>query len=138
MKYSISCFLFVIVLSCVGLGDSKIWRKNGVHIKNFLRGVLAFVCVLNKEDLGYQYLNPGETYDFSFYDGVLPSKAYCGFCKGGEHMQESFHQHFRAYKGGGFLSHRGGKQNFWDVREDGFYFTHGRDTPKLEYTWLPF
>ncbi|KAL9809194.1 putative plant self-incompatibility S1 [Arabidopsis thaliana] len=40
----------------------------------------------------------------------------------------------RAYQGSsGSFDH--GKTNYWDIREDGVYFTHGKDVPKLEYKW---
>ncbi|KAG5402750.1 hypothetical protein IGI04_008869 [Brassica rapa subsp. trilocularis] len=46
-----------------------------------------------------------------------------------------FHAKFMAYKSGGLILHYG-KKNFWFCRDDGIYFTHGKQTPKLEYKWV--
>ncbi|CAL9234247.1 unnamed protein product [Arabidopsis halleri] len=40
----------------------------------------------------------------------------------------------RAFQGAsGSFDH--GKTNYCDIREDGIYFTHGKDIPRLEYKW---
>ncbi|ESQ37814.1 hypothetical protein EUTSA_v10029254mg [Eutrema salsugineum] len=131
-----SCFLFVIVL-CVGLGNAKLWEKNSVHFRNSLHpgNILTIRCQLNKDDLGFHDLKPGETYDFSFRDSLFKTKVDCALQQGGPNQK--FHANFRAYKGGGLIVHYG-KKNFWDAREDGIYFTHGKEAPKLEYKWIPF
>lgn len=56
----------------------------------------------------------------------------CNLVKGSTFVH---HSYFRAYEGGGFISHYG-KQVFWDAREDGVYLSHGKDTPKYMYKWI--
>jgi len=60
----------------------------------------------------------------------------CELKQGSSYYNYNFYARFRAYKGGGLIVHYG-KKNFWDAREDGIYFTHGKETPKLEYKWIP-
>ncbi|KAG2290780.1 hypothetical protein Bca52824_050384 [Brassica carinata] len=113
------CFLLIITL-CVGLNNAGLMEKNSVHVKNSL-----------DDFLGVHDLKPGQTFDFSFNDSIFKTKFDCTLAQG----QGFIHQaSFRAYEGGGFIVHYG-KKNFWDAREDGIYFTHGKETPKLEYKW---
>lgn len=127
------CFLFVIVL-CVGLGNTiNLPWQNSVHFKNALKlgNVLYIVCLKNGDSLGNHYINNGETYRFRFYDSIFKTKVDCSISQGG---YLKYHREFRAYKGFGNF----GKKNFWEAREDGIYFTHGKEIPKLEYKWIPY
>ncbi|XP_010450777.1 PREDICTED: uncharacterized protein LOC104732878 [Camelina sativa] len=128
----LSCLMLVIGL-CVGLSDAFIWNeKNTVFFKNSLgrNNVLKIHC-LSSDDLGFHFLRTGETYDFSFHDSIGKSIFYCYLWQG---PNFKFHAEFEAYKGGGLIVHYG-KKNYWDAREDGIYFTHGTEKPKLEYKW---
>ncbi|EOA18864.1 hypothetical protein CARUB_v10007487mg [Capsella rubella] len=126
------CFLLIIGL-CVGLSDSfKFNEKNSVFFKSSLsrNNVLKIHC-LSTDDLGVHFLRPGETYDFSFHDSFLTTSFGCFLWQG---PNFKFQAEFEAYEGGGFIVHYG-KKNYWDAREDGIYFTHGKEIPKLEYKW---
>ncbi|CAG7908182.1 hypothetical protein BRARA_D02370 [Brassica rapa] len=126
------CFLLIITL-CVGLNNAGVLEKNSVHFKNSLgpNNILRVDCSSKDDFLGVHDLKPGQTFDFSFNDSILKTKFDCTLAQG----QGFIHQaSFRAYEGGGFIVHYG-KENFWDAREDGIYFTHGKETPKLEYKW---
>ncbi|CAH8263196.1 unnamed protein product [Arabidopsis lyrata] len=131
-----SYFLVVIVL-CAGLSNAKFNEKNSVVFKNSLgpKNVLKIHCISKDDDLGYNYLRPGQIYEFSFHDSVLKTKFDCELWQG-RGPTYKFYANFRAYKGGGLIVHSG-KKNFWEVREDGIYFTHGKEIPKLEYKWSP-
>lgn len=129
-----NCFgacLLVIAL-CVGLSNA-ILDKNSVHFKNSLgpNNILKVCCQSTEDDLGCPLLSPGQTREYSFNDSLLKTKIDCILAQGKNFM---FSTSFRAYEGGGLIVHYG-KENFWDAREDGVYFTHGKETPKLEYTW---
>ncbi|CAH8277415.1 unnamed protein product [Arabidopsis lyrata] len=130
--HSLSWFLLVIGLS-VGLSNAKWNEKNAVFFKNSLgrNKVLKVNCISNDDNLGFHFLRPGETYDFSFHDSLFKSEFYCDLWQGPDFK---LHASFMAYEGGGFIVHYG-KKNFWDAREDGIYFTHGQKMPKLEYKW---
>ncbi|ESQ55950.1 hypothetical protein EUTSA_v10027484mg [Eutrema salsugineum] len=130
-----SYFLFIIAL-CVGLGNTRLWAKNSIHFKNSLdlNKRLDIFCKFNKERLHSMYLHPGQTFDYSFHGKLLSkNKIDCVLRQGrGEHK---YHANIRAFEGeSGVFDH--GKQNFWDAREDGIYFTHGKEVPKLEYKWI--
>ncbi|CAD5333389.1 S-protein 9 [Arabidopsis thaliana] len=129
----LSCFLLVIGL-CIGLSNANLkWNeKNTVFFKSSLgrNNVLKIHCT-SEDNLGFHFLRPGETYDFSFHDSIVRSDFYCELWQG---PNFKFHASFMAYQGGGLIVHYG-KKNFWDAREDGIYFTHGKETPKLEYKW---
>lgn len=116
---------------CVGLGSAKLWAKNGIHVKNSLGpgNTLMVFCKWNDEQLGTVFLSTGQTYDFSFRGKfVFKNKIDCNLSQG-THIAT-----IRAFESGsGAFDH--GKQNFWDAREDGIYFTHGSEAPKLEYKW---
>ncbi|CAN8244607.1 unnamed protein product [Cochlearia groenlandica] len=130
----LSCFVLVITLiMCIELSNGKSLLKDSVHFKNSLRpnNYLKIHCKSDEDDLGVHFLSNGQTYDFSFYESILKTKVNCVLWKGPGFILRSA---FRAYKGGGLIVHYG-KKNFWDVREDGIYFTHGQDLPKLEYKW---
>ncbi|EOA19636.1 hypothetical protein CARUB_v10002986mg [Capsella rubella] len=128
-----SCFLFVMVL-CVRSSDGKLFGENLVQFKNSLNPgkQIKISCTLNKKEQFQLFMDPGETYDYKFHGKyLLKNKMDCQLTQGvlGDVL-------FRAYEGAsGIFDH--GKQNFWDVREDGVYFTHGKETPKLEYKWIP-
>ncbi|XP_013623746.1 PREDICTED: uncharacterized protein LOC106329603 [Brassica oleracea var. oleracea] len=128
------CSLFIIAL-CVGLSNAVVKMKNSVHFMNSLGGnnVLKIHCISDEDDLGYHLLKPGEIYEFSFYDSVMGTRINCDVAQG---IEFRFHAKFMAYKGGGLIGHYG-KMNFWFCRDDGIYFTHGKDDPKLEYKWVP-
>ncbi|CAN7059604.1 unnamed protein product, partial [Brassica rapa subsp. trilocularis] len=128
----LSCFLLTIGL-CIGLSNAKWNEKNSVHFKNSLgrNNILKINCISNDDDLGFHYLRPGETYEFSFHDSVIKTEFFCDLWQG---PNFKFHAGFTGYEGGGLIVHYG-KKNFWDAREDGIYFTHGQNMPKLEYTW---
>lgn len=130
MKF-LSFFLFIILI-CTGLSNA-IWEKDSVNFKNSLRpkNILRISCVSDQDDFGLHYLSPGQTYELSFKESVLKTKFDCELWQGSNY---EFYATFRAYEGGGVIVHYG-KNNFWDAREDGIYFTHGKDTPKLEYKW---
>ncbi|CAN8242088.1 unnamed protein product [Cochlearia groenlandica] len=130
------CVLLVIFFY-FRLGNAELWENNSVHFNNSLgpKNILKIDCVLNKDDLGFHFLNPGETYVFSFHDSLFKTKADCELWQGLGPTYK-FHASFRAYEGGGIIVHYG-KKNFWDAREDGIYFTHGKEAPKLEYKWIP-
>nr|VDD40476.1 unnamed protein product [Brassica oleracea] len=127
-----SCFLLTIAL-IVG-SSNAIWEKNSLHFKSSLRpgNTLRIRCLSNDDDLGVHLLSPGQTYDFSFHDSILKTYFDCTLDQG---PNFSFHVSFTAYKSGGGII-RYGKTNFWDAREDGMYFTHGQEAPKLEYKWI--
>lgn len=127
-----SCLLLVIAF-CVGLSNAAVFKKNSVHFKNSLNPntILRVCCSSNGDDLGCPILNPGQTREYSFYDSVLKTKIDCTLTKG---KDESYQISFRAYEGGGVIVHYG-KEYFWDAREDGLYFAHVNETPKLKYTW---
>ncbi|KAF8114176.1 hypothetical protein N665_0040s0031 [Sinapis alba] len=126
------CFHLVITL-CVGLSCAKFYEKDSVHFNNSLNpnNVLKVHCISEQDDFGDHFLSLGQTYDFSFYESIKKTKVDCDLWKGPDFR---FHAKFRAYEGGGFIVHYG-KKNFWDAREDGIYFTHGKELPKLEYKW---
>ncbi|CAH2077725.1 unnamed protein product [Thlaspi arvense] len=130
----LSCFLLAMALY-VGLNNAAVFEKNSVHFKSSLGpdSSLRIHCVSDQDDLGVHFLRPGQTYDFSFHDSVLKTIIECNLYwmgpRGAGHGAS-----FRAYEGGGVIVHYG-KQNFWDARVDGVYFTHGKETPKLEYKW---
>ncbi|WZZ04860.1 hypothetical protein YC2023_090781 [Brassica napus] len=126
----LSCFLLVIGL-CVGLSNA--YEKNSVHFKNSLgrNNILKINCLSNNDNLGFHFLRPGETYEFSFHDSVFKTEFFCDLWQG---PNFKFHAGFTGYEGGGLIVFFFPK-NFWDAREDGIYFTHGQKTPKLEYNW---
>ncbi|CAN8257240.1 unnamed protein product [Cochlearia groenlandica] len=127
------CSLFIIALLCVGLSNA-IKIKNAVHFINSLgqNNTLRIHCISDEDDLGYHFLSPEQTYNFSFYDSIMGTRISCEL---GHGVDYSFHAKFMAYESGGLIR-RYGKNNFWDAREDGIYFTHGQKTPKLEYKWV--
>ncbi|WZY77566.1 hypothetical protein YC2023_023950 [Brassica napus] len=129
-----SCFLFAIVL-CVGLGNSKLFERNLIQFRNSLgpENVLTVFCRLNEHDQGYHHLNQGQVYDLLFWDSFFSNKAYCALWQG--NGRQKYHAYFLAYKTGGLHFD---KKNLWDCREDGIYFTHGKEIPKLENRWIPF
>ncbi|CAF1868959.1 unnamed protein product, partial [Brassica oleracea var. botrytis] len=110
------------------------WRKTPYTSKTLLVPTIfsgSIDCSSKDDFLGVHDLKPGQTFDFSFNDSIFKTKFDCTLAQG----QGFIHQaSFRAYEGGGFIVHYG-KKNFWDAREDGIYFTHGKETPKLEYKW---
>ncbi|CAH8262704.1 unnamed protein product [Arabidopsis lyrata] len=123
-------FLFVMVL-CVGLGNAKIWGKNLVQFKNSVEGKQVNIfCKLNNKQLFVVFLEPGEIYDHWFHGQfVTTNKMDCDI----RELQYKLVR-IRAFQGAsGSFDH--GKTNYWDIREDGIYFTHGKDIPKLEYKW---
>ncbi|EOA37673.1 hypothetical protein CARUB_v10012301mg [Capsella rubella] len=126
----LSCFVLMIAL-CVGFSNAR--PKNTVHIFNYLLGknILRVHCISDEDDLGTHLLNPGQTYNFSFQDSVFKTKVDCQLWQG---INFKFFKKFRAYESGGVIVHYG-KQNFWYAKEDGIYFTHGQEAPKLEYNW---
>ncbi|KAF8097314.1 hypothetical protein N665_0291s0023 [Sinapis alba] len=128
-----SSFLIVIAL-CVELSNGELFPKDSVHFKNSLQpnNILKVHCISDEDDLGDHLLSPGQTYDISFYESIFTTKVNCVLWQG---PGFKFYALFRAYEGGGVIVHYG-KKNFWDAREDGIYFTHGRIAPKLEYKWL--
>ncbi|XP_020882805.1 S-protein homolog 10 [Arabidopsis lyrata subsp. lyrata] len=133
-----SCFLLVIVL-CAGLSNAKFNEKNSVIFKNALgpKKVLRISCTSDNDEIGYIFLKRGQIYQFSFHDSVFKTKFDCELSKGsGGFYDYNFYAKFRAYTGGGLIVHYG-KKNFWEAREDGIYFTHGKEIPKLEYKWIP-
>lgn len=125
-----SYVLFVMAL-CVGFGNAKLFGKNLVQFKNSIQGkqVNAF-CKLNGQQIFTVFLNTGEVYDYWFHGQYVPqNKMDCDIRELGTRFVR-----IRAFQGAsGAFDH--GKQNFWDVRVDGIYFTHGKDVPKLEYRW---
>ncbi|EOA28447.1 hypothetical protein CARUB_v10024656mg [Capsella rubella] len=131
-----SYFLLVIVLFA-GLSNAKFNEKNSVIFKNSLapKNVLKIHCTSKDDDLGYHYLRGVEIYEFRFHDSVLKTKYDCELWQG-RGPTYKFYAKFRAYEGGGLIR-RYGKKNIWEAREDGIYFTHGKETPKLEYKWSP-
>lgn len=124
------CFLLVIAL-CVWLSNAKM--KNSVHFRNSLlpKNILKIHC-RSEDDLGIHLLSPGQTYDIYFNDSIFKTKIYCQLWQG---IDFKYYRYFMAYKSGGLIIHHG-KQNFWDARQDGIYFTHGQEIPKLEYKWV--
>lgn len=127
-------FLFVIAL-CVGLINAAINKqKNSVHFRNDLgpNNTLWIHCISDEDDFGDHFLTLGETYDFSFYDSVVGTLIKCDLGKG---IRFRFHAKFIAYEGVWLIPHYG-QMNFWYAKEDGIYFAHGKDIPKLKYTWI--
>ncbi|KAL1200178.1 putative S-protein [Cardamine amara subsp. amara] len=128
------CFLFVMAF-CVGLGDAKLFGKNHVNFKNSIGpgAQVKVFCKLNGKQLFDLWLNFGESYDYSFHGKfVTTNKMDCFLMQGVGGLK--FSTWIRAFQGAsGAFDH--GKQNFWDCRTDGIYFTHGKDAPKLEYKW---
>ncbi|KAL9278323.1 putative plant self-incompatibility S1 [Arabidopsis thaliana] len=124
------CFLFVMAL-CIGLSNTNLWEKNLVQFKNSVGKQINIFCKLNDKQLFNLSLNPGEIYDYRFHgEFVTTNKMDCDIR---EIIQNRFVR-IRAYQGSsGSFDH--GKTNYWDIREDGVYFTHGKDVPKLEYKW---
>ncbi|CAL9217713.1 unnamed protein product [Arabidopsis halleri] len=134
MNRKYSCFLLVIAL-CLGLSAAVGFNeKNSVHITNSLgpNNDLKVCCVSDEDDLGCPLLSPGQSRVYSFHDSILKTKIDCNLVKGSTFL---YHSSFRAYEGGGFISHYG-KEVFWDAREDGVYLSHGKDTPKFMYKWI--
>ncbi|XP_010480902.2 PREDICTED: uncharacterized protein LOC104759702 [Camelina sativa] len=125
------CVLVLIAL-CVGFNNAKM--KNFVHFKNSLlqKNILKIHCQSDEDDLGIHFLSPGQTYNFSFNDSIFKTKIDCELWQG---IGFKFFAKFMAYKSGGLILHHG-KKIFWDAREDGIYFTHGKQIPKLEYKWV--
>ncbi|CAN6917843.1 unnamed protein product [Brassica oleracea] len=132
MMNRLLCFQLVVTL-CFGLSYAKFYEKDSVHFNNSLNpnNILKVHCISDQDDFGDHFLSPGQTYDFSFYESITKTKVDCDLWQGPDFR---FHAKFMAYKGGGFIVHYG-KKNFWDAREDGIYFTHGKELPKLEYKW---
>ncbi|KAG7571857.1 Plant self-incompatibility S1, partial [Arabidopsis suecica] len=133
-----SCFLLVIVL-CAGLSSAKFNEKNSIIFKNALgpKKVLRISCTSDNDEIGYIFLKRGQIHQISFHDSVFKTKFDCELSKGsGGFYDYNFYAKFRAYTGGGLIVHYG-KKNFWEAREDGIYFTHGKEIPKLEYKWIP-
>ncbi|KFK30211.1 hypothetical protein AALP_AA7G232300 [Arabis alpina] len=126
------CLLLVIAF-CVGLSSAAILEKNSVHFKNSLspNDILKVCCVSADDDFGCHLVKNGQTLDFSFNDSILKTKIDCYLGHGPTYLHS---RTFRAYESGGLIVHYG-KQNFWDARDDGIYFTHGTEAPKLEYKW---
>ncbi|XP_056850724.1 S-protein homolog 9-like [Raphanus sativus] len=126
---------FIVIALCVELSRGKLFPKDSVHFKNSLqpKNILRIHCVSEEDDLGDHLLNPGQTYNFSFYESIFTTKVDCVLLQGIGGYK--FYALVRAYEGGGIIVHYG-KRNFWDAREDGIYFTHGWISPKLEYKWL--
>ncbi|KAL0694198.1 hypothetical protein Bca4012_061378 [Brassica carinata] len=131
MMNRFSCFLFIMAVS-IGLGNAKLFAKNHIYLNNSLNpgNELQVFCKWNGEQIGTFFIQPGETDDFSFHDKFVPkNKIDCTFrqIRGPSVM-------IRAFEGGsGAFDH--GKKNYWYAREDGIYFTHGQEVPKLEYKW---
>ncbi|KAF8093491.1 hypothetical protein N665_0383s0118 [Sinapis alba] len=126
-----SSFLFIMALS-IELGDAKLFAKNHIYLTNSLvpGNDLQIFCKWNGEQIGTFFLKPGETDDFSFHDKFIPkNKIDCTFLQ--KHGRSVM---IRAFEGSsGAFDH--GKKNYWNAREDGIYFTHGQEVPKLEYKW---
>ncbi|VYS53237.1 unnamed protein product [Arabidopsis thaliana] len=135
-----NCFsyFFLVIILCAGLNNAKFNEKNSVIFKSSLgpKKLLRIHCTSEHDDTDYVYLRHGQTYAFSFHDSVLKTIFDCELKQGSSYYNYNFYARFRAYKGGGLVVHYG-KRNFWDAREDGIYFTHGKETPKLEYKWIP-
>lgn len=130
-----SCFLFVMAL-CVGLGNAKLFGKNHVNFKNSIYpgDVLQIFCKLNGEQLFQLWLNFGESYDYSFHGQYVTTNKMDCFLLQGKGKLFTFSTWIRAFEGAsGAFDH--GKENFWDCRPDGIYFTHGTEAPQLEYKW---
>ncbi|ESQ37438.1 hypothetical protein EUTSA_v10002720mg [Eutrema salsugineum] len=126
------CSLFIIAL-CIGWSNAL--KKNSVHFKNSLgqNNILRIHCTKDDDDLGYQQLSPGQTYDISFHDSLWGMRINCDLWQG---LDYRFHAHFLAYEGGLIIPFVG-KNNFWDAREDGIYFTHDiLKVPTLKYKWV--
>ncbi|KAG2273747.1 hypothetical protein Bca52824_056302 [Brassica carinata] len=98
----LSCFLIVIALLCAESSNGAILK---VH------------CITDEDDLGDHLLNPGQTYDFSFYESIFKTEVICGL-----------------WQGPGFKYYALFRTNLWDAREDGIYFTHGSTPPTLKYS----
>ncbi|CAN8257987.1 unnamed protein product [Cochlearia groenlandica] len=123
--------LFVIVLF-IGLSNAGLWDKNTVHfINSFVQkeNVLRVNCASDDDKFGLHFVNQGQTYNISFHDSIFKTRITCDLWQ-----VSGLHAGFRAYEGGGGIIHYG-KQNFWYARDDGVYFTHGEEEPKLEYRW---
>ncbi|XP_010436364.1 PREDICTED: uncharacterized protein LOC104720091 [Camelina sativa] len=128
---SFLCFLLIIAL-CLG-SSNAVWEKNTVHFKNSLgpQNILKIHCVSNEDNLGFHYLSPGQTYDFSFHDSALKTKFNCDLWQGPDFR---FHASFTAYEGKVIIV-RYGRNVFWDAREEGIYRAEDKETPKLMYSW---
>ncbi|EOA22471.1 hypothetical protein CARUB_v10003119mg [Capsella rubella] len=128
----LSYFLFVMVLCVPGLGNAKLGGKNLVQFKNSLISakLINIFCKLNNHKLFIVFLKRGQIYKYSFHGQfVTRNKMDCDIRE--ENLKSVW---IRAYQGSsGAFDH--GKTNYWDIREDGIYFTHGKDVPKLEYRW---
>ncbi|ESQ50620.1 hypothetical protein EUTSA_v10023189mg [Eutrema salsugineum] len=126
------CILFVMVL-CVELGNAKPFAPNRLYFKNSLGPTndLKINCTFNKRDLGIFFVKPGNTEEFRFHGTYsLKNIIDCSL-----YQKPGPHAMIRAYEGSsGAFDH--GKRNYWDAREDGIYFTHGKEVPKLEYKWI--
>ncbi|EOA22535.1 hypothetical protein CARUB_v10003189mg [Capsella rubella] len=127
----LSYFLFLMVL-CVGLGNAFLFEKNFVQFQNSLildKQILIF-CKLNDHQIFLVFLNRGEAYNYRFHGEFVPrNKMDCDIRE-----EPRKHVRIRAYEGpSGAFDY--GKTNYWDAREDGIYFTHGKDVSKLEYKW---
>lgn len=112
----LSCYLFAIGLF-VGLSNAKWNEKNSVYFKNSLRrnNVLKVHCISNDDDLGFHFLRPRETYDFSFHDSIMKTEFYCDLW---QRPNFKFHAEFMGYEGGGLIVHYG-KKKIWDAKTDG-------------------
>ncbi|KAF8093490.1 hypothetical protein N665_0383s0117 [Sinapis alba] len=109
-----SSFLFIMALS-IELGDAKLFAKKHIYLTNSLvpGNDLQVFCKWNGEQIGTFFLKPGETDDFSFQDKFIPKNEIdCTFLQ--KHGRSVM---IRAFE------------------EDGIYFTHGQEVPKLEYKW---
>jgi len=104
---------------CIGLGNTNMWEKNLVQFKNSVGKQIKIFCKLNDKQLFNLSLNPGEIYDYRFHgEFVTTNKMDCDIR---EIIQNRFVR-IRAYQGSsGSFDH--GKTNYWDIREDGVYFT---------------
>ncbi|KAL1209168.1 putative S-protein [Cardamine amara subsp. amara] len=101
----LSCVLLIFGL-CIGLSNTKWNEKNSVFFKNSLGwNNVLKVHCISNDD------------DLGYH-----------FLRPGGIYDFSFHD------SGGFIVHYG-KKNFWEAKDDGIYFTHGKEVPKLEYMW---
>ncbi|CAH2079041.1 unnamed protein product [Thlaspi arvense] len=114
------------------MSNAKLWAANFIQFKNSL-GPQNKIYISCGGNVAFNFfLNPREIYNFSFHGYTFKKNVID--CVITQTIAKDKMAKIRAYSGGSALFEHG-KKNYWDFREDGIYFTHGKAIPKLDYKW---